>query len=379
MARVAVLTFTEVVRDPRVMRHVEALKGHHQVVTCGKGPVPDGVVEHFEIPAAADHLPTTAAGLAGLALRRTTWAYGRLPAARAARQLLVDADFDLIISNDIAALPVALDVAGGRPVVADLHEYAPREMEDDWRWRLMIQPFAEGLCQRHLAEAAAVTTVAEGIAAEYRAQYGIDAVTVTNASAWRSPTLRPVGRTIRAVHSGMATPNRHLDEMILAADSIPGLELDLYLVPATRAVSHLDHLREMSSRTPNVRVLDPVPMLDLPAALDNYDLGIFVLPPISFNYLHTLPNKFFDFVQSGLGVVVGPSPEMAALTEQHGLGLVLSDFERQTLRQALESLDAASVAGWKAASCQASESLSSQHQAERLLSVVNPWLAGPRR
>ena len=224
-----------------------------------------------------------------------------------------------------------------------------------------------------------MTTVAEGIAAEYRTQYGIDAVTVTNASEWRDPRPRPVGGTIRAVHSGMATPNRHIDEMILAADSVSGLELDLYLVPSTRAGSYLNHLRELSARTPNVRVLDPVPMRELPAALDSYDLGIYVLAPTSFNNLHALPNKFYDFVQSGLGVVIGPSPEMAALSEQHGLGVVLEDFSRRSLRQALESLDSTSVASWKAASCRASGILSSQHQAERLLSVVNPWLAGPPR
>jgi hypothetical protein len=370
MARIAILTFTEVARDPRVMRHVAALQGHHEIVTCGKGPAPDGVVQHLAIPDDADHLPLTLGGLVALGLRRSRWAYRNLPAARAAEGLLTPASFDLLISNDITALPVALEVAGSRPVLADLHEYAPREMEEDWRWRAMVQPFAEQLCRDYLPRAAAVTTVAEGIAQEYRAQYGVDPVTITNASAWREPQPRPVGRPIRAVHSGMATPNRHLDRTIRAAAEVEGLALDLFLVPSTRARSHLDDLRSLAAATSNVRVMDPVPMEAIGATLDSYDLGVFVLSPTSFNYLHALPNKLFDFIQSGLGVLIGPSPEMAALTRQYSFGRVLQDFEERTLRAAFETLNQAEVARWKRAACASSEALSSAEQAQRMRDLV---------
>lgn len=375
MARVAILTFTEVATDPRVMRHVDALRGTHEVVTCGKGPAPAGATAHLQIPYAADHLPMTPVGLFALALRRGRLAYRHLPAAQVAAALLSTSAFDVIIANDIAALPVALEVAGVRPVVADLHEYAPREMEEDWRWRAMVKPFAEQLCGQYLPRAAAVTTVATGIADQYRIEYGVDAVTVTNASPWRDPRPRPVGSPIRAVHSGMATPNRHLDEMILAAAEVEGLSLDLYFVASTRARSHLDELRGIANATSNVRVLDPVPMSDLPRTLDAYDLGIYVLAPTSFNNLHALPNKFFDFVQSGLGVLIGPSPEMAALTHRYGFGQVLPDFERKTLRSALESLRARDVRDWKEAACVAARELSSQAQAQRMRDVVAGVLA----
>ena len=46
--------------------------------------------------------------------------------------------------------------------------------------------------------------------------------------------------------------------------------------------------------------------------LNAHDVGVYVLPPVSFNHLWALPNKVFDFVQGRLALVVGPSPEMAA-------------------------------------------------------------------
>ncbi len=159
MAKVVILTFTEVTRDPRVMRHVRALSRDHEIVTCGKGLQPTGAAQHLEIPSRADHLPTTPKGLIALALRRSSWAYRNLPASQEAKRLLENTSFDVLVSNDIAALPVALEAAAGRPVLADLHEFAPKEMEENRLWRLMVQPFFKALCQEFLPRATAVTTV----------------------------------------------------------------------------------------------------------------------------------------------------------------------------------------------------------------------------
>jgi hypothetical protein len=367
--RVLILTFTEVVTDPRVMRHVRALRDEFAVVTCGVGPEPEGVASHVELPP-ADHLPRTPSGLAFLALRQARRAYGQLPAANEARRALAGADFDLAIANDITAVPVAYEAAAGRPVIADLHEYAPRQFEGDWRWRLMVQPFNEALCRIFLPKMAAVTTVGDGIAEEYRRNYGVDCLTITNAAPFRDPQPRAVGPVIRAVHSGGAQPDRQLELMISAAAGIPSLTLDLYLVVSHMNRPYLDLLRQMAGQTRNVRVLDPVPMEQLPATLDDYDVGIYVLPPTSFNTSHALPNKFFDFVQSGLGIIIGPSPEMASLTRRYGLGEVLPDFAESSLRSALTSLDADALAEWKAASSRAAAELSSESQAERLRDLV---------
>ena len=376
MTTVLVLTFTEVAKDPRVLRHIEALRSHMDVVSCGKGPAPTGVIDHIELPAGADHLPTTLRGMAGLLTRSTDFAYRNLPAASAARELLARTDFDVAIANDIVALPVALEVAAGRPVLADLHEYAPREMEEDWRWRLMIQSFATALCRTYLPRAAAVTTVAPGIAAEYERQFGVRTVTITNAGPYRAPQPRPVGDPIRLVHSGGATRNRRLEAMIDAAADLPNVTFDLYLVTTRRSAGYVDELRERAARTDNVRVLPPVPMSDVPATLDSYDVGVYLLAPTSFNNEHALPNKFFDFIQSGLGMVIGPSPEMAALVREHGMGLVTPDFSVESLRHALHNLEPAEVAGWRQATCVSAQQLSSEHEQEVLRALVQSIVEG---
>lgn len=374
--RVLLLTFTHVARDPRLLRHIDALRDHYQVITCGVGPTPGGVVEHLRIPDGLDHLPLTPAGLAWLGLRRYSAAAERIPAARAAAGLLEGAEFDVLIANDIVTLPVGLAAAGERPVVMDLHEYAPREMEEDWRWRMLVKPFATALC-RELPRAAAVTTVADGIAEEYQREFGVFPQTVTNAGRWRRPRPRPTGEPIRAVHSGMAIPNRRIETMIAAATGVEGLTFDLYLVPGGRESGYLESLRRQAAQTPNVRVLSAVPMADLPSTLDDYDVGVYTLPATNFNNLNALPNKFFDFVQSGLGLIIGPSPEMARLVREYGMGAVLPDFSAESLRQTLRGLDRETVDAWKANTCRSAEALSSEQSAAVLRSVVEPLVSAP--
>ena len=371
MTRVLLLTFTDIGRDPRVRRHVDALRGHFDVVTCGRGTPPDGVVQHVQLSEQANHMPLSPTGVAALLSGRNAAAYARVPAVREARAALRDAAFDVLVANDAVTLPVGLEVAAGRPVVADLHEYAPLEMEEDWRWRLLFQRFAGWICDTYLRRAAAVTTVSPGLADRYRQEYGVDAQVVTNAGPMRDAgPVRPTGRPVRVVHSGNANPNRGIEVMIEAAAGLDEVVLDLYLVPAPRTGGYFGRLKAAAAATTNVRVLDPVPMDQVVPTMESYDVGLYALQPTSFNNLHALPNKFFDFVQAGLAVVIGPSPDMAALVRGHDLGLVADGFDRDSTRAVLGRLAPAEVDGWRANVRAARPALSGETQAEVLRHVV---------
>lgn len=374
--RLLLLTFTDVSRDPRVLRHVAALGVEYDVVTCGKGPPVAGVVEHVQIPDDADHLPLHPLGLAALLLRRPRVAYARVGAARAAAEALRGRRFDAVLSNDAITLPVAVSAAAGRPVIADLHEYAPLEMEEDWRWRLLFQGLARWLCREFLPQVAAVTTVSPGLAERYRSEFGVEVTVVTNAGTRRAPPpRRQVGPTLRLVHSGNANPNRHIETMIEGAADLEHVILDLYLVRAPRSGAYLERLRALAATTRNVRVLDPVPMDQVVSTLMPYDVGLYLLAPTSFNNLHALPNKFFDFVQAGLAIVIGPSPDMAALVERFGGGTASAGFEAAQLRETLASLTADDVERWREQVRSAGEVLCAEAEAETLRHVIRDAMA----
>lgn len=362
---VLIVVFNEVSNDPRVMRHVSALRGHYRLVSCGFGDAPEGVSEHIRLNPRPGNRFKRLRGLHRLALQQFDDYYWSDPLHQEARDKIVELEFDAVMANDIDALPVASEASGGKPVVADLHEYAPRLREDSWTWNLAKSRYVKSLCSRYLPEADLRITVADSLAREYEDEFGLPFETITNAAPWRRPEPRPTSNPLRIVHSGGATPNRRLEVMIEGVSRVRGVLFDLYLVPAGNP-KYLERLKGLAETTSNVRILDPVPMSELPATHDNYDVGLYVLAPTGFNTRYALPNKFFDFVQSGLAVVVGPSPEMAARVSMNGLGMVLPDFSADSLSAGLTGVTRDQVEQWKRATCHSAVGMSAESEALKL-------------
>ena len=54
----------------------------------------------------------------------------------------------------------------------------------------------------------------------------------------------------------------------------------------------------MVEASERVRIVPPVLSHEVVSFIHQYDMGIFILEPINFNYTHALPNKLFEFVQA---------------------------------------------------------------------------------
>ncbi len=150
MARILVISFSDLQRDPRVRRQIKALRQEHTITAAGLG---DPKITGVGFVACALPPRTLARKImeaAELALHQYEQYYWSLPHVIELQAKLVDVDFELIVANDVDTLPVALRVAGTRPVVIDAHEYSPREFEDKLVWRLTRQGFAQHLCSREL-------------------------------------------------------------------------------------------------------------------------------------------------------------------------------------------------------------------------------------
>lgn len=377
MTRVLVLTYTPFAQEPRALKQVRFLKGIHDVTTAGFGPSPFTDVRHIEIPA----------------LRPQRWGlFGRLLAAGflllhfyrplnwlnaldrwTAKNL--GGEWDIVIAHDLKVLDVSFELAPRHGVVLDLHEYAPRQEEHSFLWRLLIAPYFRWMCRTKVPSAAAVVAVSQGIADEYKRVFGFDSTLVVNATPYAQLEPRRVGSPLRLVHSGGVAVQRRLDIMIEGVrDSSADVTLDLYLVGGESPL--MTELKALAGDDERIRFLDPVPYDELVDTLNGYDLGLSIFPPTTFNLAWCLPNKFFDFIQARLGEIVGPSPEMARFVEDYGIGLVLPDFEPSSLSRVLESLTAEQVRAWKAASDAHAEALSSESQGRIWDDLIARVLAG---
>ena len=374
-----ILSFSPIASDARVLKQVRLFANRYDVTTCGYGPAPEGVVRHLQVPDEAVYWRKDP--LALLTFRHAT-VLARNAAIAAARPLLAGLSFDVVLADDVDAVPLALEVAprlaSGRAAVhADLHEYAPAQNEELLRWRIFVAPYVRWLLRRFVTQAASVTTVAPGIAEAYRREHDLDAGVVVNAAPYVEREPGPVGDPLRLVHTGAGLRGRRLEIMIDAVRlTHADVTLDLVLTP--NDPEYVAELRTRAASVPGVTVHDPVPYAEVDRILARHDVGVFVLPPVNRNYANALPNKLFDFVQARLGIIVGPGPEMARLVREHGLGAVASANTAEALAAALDDVTPDDVARWKAASHAAARALSAEEQSGAWARAVDAIAAAPR-
>ncbi|THJ65955.1 glycosyltransferase family 4 protein [Arthrobacter echini] len=372
--RVLVLSFSPIIRDPRVLRQIKLLSEFADVISCGYGESPTGVVEHVQIP--DDFKPwrkdfkSTAVLLAARFYEKLYFDSERILFVRGAIPVR---SVDVVIANDVIAVPLALALRPAMGVHADLHEYAPRQGEDRLQWKLLVGPFMHWAARKYVTRVNSTTTVAKGIAEEYARVYGIpEPQVVPNASSYEdrySPT--EVQTPLRLIHTGAAGRGRKIEIMIDAVaranELRPGTAtLDLVMVPGEQ--KYIDELTARSAAVPDgaVRMKPPVQFDQIVPMLQNYDVGIFICPPSTFNLLHALPNKLFEFVQARLAIVIGPSPEMERVVRQYDVGVVADDFDAESVARVLLDLTPESVAEMKQASHRAARPLSAEE-------VTGPW------
>lgn len=356
--RILVLSFSDISSDARVLKQVRLLSELYEVDSCGYGPKPGGVSQHFEIPS---ELAVWRYDRGAVILHLFRRAYWSNAAIMAARDALTAGTWDVVVANDVDSVGLAISLNPRFGVHADLHEYAPRQKEDVWRWRLFVAPFVRWMCRSFVRQAASVTTVGQGIADEYRRKFSIDAQVVTNAAPYVELAPTGVADRIRLVHSGACLRDRNILAIVRAVELTNAhVTLSLYLTPNDPAF--LGELVRRAEQSDRITVYDPVPYDQLPATLNDHDVGVHILPPVNFNNSWALPNKFFDYVQARLGVIIGPSPEMERILHNGKFGAVTADFSAEALSRTLDSLDVETVRTWKAAANAAARELSSDKQ-----------------
>ena len=228
---VLVLSLSDPTRDPRVYRQLRFLSGTCDLAFAGLAPPESSEITYFPI--------TRGRGNRGVALGRLlAGAFGSLywsdPTVVTAWAVLRDHQPDLIVSNDLSTLPLAVRLGarhGGR-VLFDAHEYYPRRLDDRLFFRLFVQRYYDFLCRRYLPRVDGMTTVCGGIAREYQRVYGVESQVITNAPFFADLEPGPVRpERVQMVHHGGLNPSRKLVTMFSLLDHLPErFRLDLLLV-----------------------------------------------------------------------------------------------------------------------------------------------------
>jgi hypothetical protein len=361
------LSFTNARQDPRVLRQVYYLRDDFAVTIAGLGdPGLDGT-EFMPICRRKKTFFNQGIIAANLLAGNYAPAMRRFALLQPAEAM--NRRFDLVLVNDAEPLPLGFAMANGAPVVFDAHEYYPKEFEKSWRWLLLFQPYMTRLCAEYIPRCAGMTTVAPGIAEEYRRNFGVLPEVVRNTPEYQELPVNAAPRErIRLVHHGAANPDRHLELMVNAMDYVDKrFTLDLYLVGRG---AYMKKLEKMAAARRNVTLRPPVPMAELVPLCNQYDMGLYLLPPTGFNVAHMLPNKFFEFIQARIGIAIGPSAEMAPIVKRHDLGVIGEDFTPKSLAAKLNALTAEDIMRFKGNADTAAKIYNAQASMEVMKTVL---------
>ena len=366
MKKILILAYSDLNHDARVARQINFLKEQYQLaIACFDSPK-NWEQEVFYIkrikPGFFNKVISSFFLLTGLFKA----AYTALYDFPMLRKELKNRTFDLIIANDIESLPLAFKIKKKEKILFDAHEFAPRHFEDKRIWRIFFQRFNKYMCRHYLPLVDQMITVGTGLANEYALHYPVRPIVLTNANYYSALEPTPVNeKNIRLIHHGAANPSRQLEIMI---DMMNFLEdrftLDLMLLtPAIankKTRSYLESLKQLVKNNSKIKIVPPVNSSQVVDFIHQYDIGVFLLPPINFNYANTLPNKLFDFIQARLAIAIGPTPEMANLVNTHQLGVVSEEFTAKSLAMKINSLSNEDIGRFKEHSHKVAHDLSAE-------------------
>jgi len=162
-------------------------------------------------------------------------------------------------------------------------------------------------------------------------------------------------------------------DMILLMDHLDHrFHLDLMLIK--NSPRYFRKLFDIGKMHPRISFLDPVPMLDIPKRTNGYDIGLFLLSPISFSYRMALPNKLFEYIQARLAIAIWPSPEMAKIVNEYNCGIISKDFTIESMAKKLNSLSTDDIVKYKMNSHNAAGHLCAEKNEEMLLNIIDNLL-----
>ena len=365
---ILIVAFSDAARDPRVHRQIKFLSNNFKITVVAFAASNIKGVNFFPVRycMASNYIQKFYRALSLLFGKGEAYAQRYIFEDK---QAFLNKHFDLVICNDAEPLPLAFELANGAPVLFEAHEFYPRQFEQALKWRVFFKKYLTRLCQTYIPQCTGMTTVCQGLAEEYKRVFGVLPLVVRSIPPAQDLTPQaPKAGLVRLVHHGGASSARRI-ELMLELMGLLGerFTLDLMLVGEG---PYYKKLRKLALSTPRVNWLEPVPMQEIARRINEYDLGLYILPPTNFNNKYALPNKFFEFIQARLGIAIGPSPEMTCLVKQYDLGIVSDDFSPQSLAVKLNALTLEEIACFKQNAHMATQDLNAEAEMKLFESYI---------
>lgn len=267
---------------------------------------------------------------------------------------------DILTANDLDTLLPCYIVSQllGSRLVYDSHELfaeVPELIGRPFTRRLWLM--LEGALFPRLKH---VSVVSESISQHYYRQYGVRSAVVRNLPApINAPPERHEIETRERVllYQGALNVGRGVELMIDTMSLLP--EWSLWIAGDGDIAEELQRRSEASPAHGRIRFWGRVAPAALGEITRQARIGLSLEEDRGLNYRYALPNKVFDCIQSRVPVIVANLPEMSALIQKTGVGLILRKRTPEAVAMLVHLLDSSpsSYAHWVEACDQAAQDL----------------------
>jgi glycosyltransferase involved in cell wall biosynthesis len=140
-----------------------------------------------------------------------------------------------------------------------------------------------------------------------------------------------------AIYHGNMAEFRGLEELVDAAPQLPP-DVVVVMLGGGSARRALEERAERAGLTRRVRFHDSVPGEALRDILADADVGVVPIRAVVPNYFYSLPNKVFELMSAHRPMVAADLPEIRAVVEDNGLGLIFDPDDPRDIARAITTL-----------------------------------------
>lgn len=379
--KIAIICFTDYTREPRVLRTIETLKDMFEIdiYSTGAGNYELDISKYnYDRVASARGSFLSNKIRAVIAMitksrfpspnffKKQYWSKGR----KELFYLLDQKKYKLVIGHGIYTVPILAELNSAKTVF-NAHEYYPGEFEENELWKKYTQPFYNFILTEYLYKVDLMFCVSQNIANEYIKNYNIRSVEFTNATDLKNLVPSEVDqKNIKIVHHGAAIRTRKIEVMIETV-LLLGAHYSLHLLLVDTDVNYLEELKAKYSHHTNIFFHRPVAVSEIGEEINKYDIGIFILPPVNFNWINALPNKLFEYIQGRLAIAVSPNPDMKRVVERYDLGIVAADYSAESMAQKIAELTIIDIERYKLNAHKNAKELSAETNKKMIIQNIN--------
>ncbi|STP11952.1 glycosyltransferase [Helicobacter mustelae] len=373
--QILVLCAANIAKNPRPSRMVGFLKDAHQVSAMGIASESiDGALVRSYSPYKKRNFLQEIGLYCNVFLHRwdrLVYTHNRLEIV----DFLKERCFDVIICHDLVLLPIVLAYKKSAKVIFDAREFYPKQCSNNLRWRILFAGFNHFLCKTYLKKADKILTVSQGLQKAYMEQYGINSEVFYSLSKFYDLKPHPIEEnTIKIIYHGSANPERQIEKTIEIMDYCQNrFSLDLMLV--CQDPKYQQKLQKMveerQKRGCRIRIIPPVPFEEIVPFSSQYDIGLYALPKANFNLEFTIPNKFFEYIQARLALVVIPNSEMQEILQKYQNGVVARSYAPKEIASTINALTHEEIKRMKKNSDKAAEILNSKHNQLKIKRILH--------